>query len=595
MNELDSHQKLKEKARFLLNRAFSYLKKILTSTLTYTLLSGLLTSGLIYWMTKRDNHSTFCMQQTSSFDKNNFKNKDLSILIDKCYDEIKKYGVLEEIVYDSNSTDKFSIFINQLYVHNKINNEFIIDFTDKPLMNNIQNRQYNFNEVYVNQNNNLPKLASQIEKYLAFNKEILYKTYKQEQFVSYFNVFLILFREWDIFEYSFEQPYDTFWLEKNKQSVDTQVSLRFQNLQKILENAGKIDNRTYIFEKEDKFIIALNELFNSYKNRNNKNILIDRLIFLIALIENNEKLDRQQITNENVNDNLLSFRIIQSILYELSNYKLDDSELKKIFHEYTKIIKYRYLPYDTTNKLVQQLFAEKFGVGNSNKDELYRQLFVESYKNKTIAMDSNFITYLAIKKQVDLLMDILKFNSGDRDIKSQIFHALIISQLYHKNSIIPRVDYTDILTEMIKNEEDEELKRFFLRDSLLLNNVEIIELVIDYIKNHESYYLEELNENISSGNNFYWMSIFRYLSDSKSHWILNQQEIKKKKLDLFINIMNKIQNKENKLRLFECAIKTIEKDDIFLIEELKSIIADEKDVVVKEEMLNQFTTMKSKL
>lgn len=91
------------------------------------------------------------------------------------------------------------------------------------------------------------------------------------------------------------------------------------------------------------------------------------------------------------------------------------------------------------------------------------------------------------------------------------------------------------------------------------------------------------------------MSIFRYLADSKPSWFANQQDIKKKKLDLFINIMNGIKNQENKLRLFECAIKTLEKDDIFLIEHLKTIIFNEKDAVVKEEMLNQFTTMKSKI
>lgn len=596
MNEIDWNQQLKEKVLFILDRAFSYVKKILTSTLTYTLLSGLVTSGLIYWMTKLDNHSTFCMQQTSSFDKNNFKNKDLSILIDKCHDEIKKYGVLEEIVYDSNSTDKFSIFINQLYVHNKINNDFIIDFTDKPLMENIFSGQYNFDDIYLSERNNLQTLASQIEKYLEFNKAILYKSYEENQLLSYFNIFLILFQEGNIFIDTLEQPYDFLLLEQNHQSVDTQVSPSFLNLQKILENAGKIHKKTSSFSNKNQFIIALNELFNSYKNRDNKSLLINRLILLTALIENNEKLARHKITMEDINDNLLSFRIIQLILHELCKYHLEDTELKTIFNEYIKIIKHNYPSSpNTTNKLVQQLFAEKFAVGNSNKDELYRQLFFENYRNQTIFLHPNFITYLALKNQVDLLMNILKFNSDDRDIKSHIFHALIISQLYHKNSVIPRVDYTDILTDMIKNEEDEELKRFFLRESLLLNNVEIIELVIDYIKNNESYYLEELNESVPSRINFSLMSIFRYLADSKPSWFANQQDIKKKKLDLFINIMNGIKNQENKLRLFECAIKTLEKDDIFLIEHLKTIIFNEKDAVVKEEMLNQFTTMKSKI
>ena len=249
---------------------------------------------------------------------------------------------------------------------------------------------------------------------------------------------------------------------------------------------------------------------------------------------------------------------------------------------------------NTVDKLTHKLFTENFSVSNLNNEELFRQLFLDNYKDKKISLDSDFINYLGIKKQINLLMDITKLNNDKKEIKREIFHALMLSQAYHKEYSMNRLDPV-LLIDMIKNEQNEELQRLLLRDSLELDSIEIVEFAINYIYMNKEYYLKELNENSYLANDFYFMSVFRYLADNKIFWISKQKDINKKKFDLLINFMTQTINEENKLKLFDCVLQTIEKDDISLIEQLKVIISDEKNLILKERMLNKFTTFNTNL
>lgn len=582
-------EKLFEKAKESLNQ------EIIVPILSI-LISALLSGWLVYINTKEDNRRTGCIQAVKSFEINSYRKKDLSILVDECKDEIKKYELLEDILYDSNNTDQFSSLINQLYVNNKIDKELITDFSDKSLMKNIQNKNYNFDNVLVNTQNNLPNIDTQTAKYLQFTKEILFKSYSKEQQSNYFSLFCYLFQNDSLFSNERIDIYPSYITEEKKQTIDVQINTKLLNLQKIAENIGKIDKRKYVINSNDQFVIALAELFNSYKNRDSKTALISQLVSLSTLIEKNTKIDKSKITESNqwkyINENFYSERIIQLILLELTNYKLENKDLETIFNEYIRLINHvNPFATDIINKFVFQVFAENFKTGSSKNEELYRKLFLKNYQNKKITLNQELIKYLAIKKQVNLLFDILKTNSKDKELKKQIFLAIITSHRLN-SSIFPNVDYSNILIDLIKNEKDEEVRRIFLRDSLMTNNVEIIEYAIEYININRFLYLKELNDGKYLGNDFYFMSIFRYLSDSKPLWVAKQQDIKKKKLNLFIDFMKNTKNRESKLRLLDNAINIIEKNDIFLIEQLREVIYNQNDLVLKQEMLNKLTAIK---
>lgn len=573
----------------LLEKAKESLKQEIIVPILSVLISALLSGWLVYINTKEDNRRTGCIQAVKSFEINSYRKKDLSILVDECKDEIKKYELLEDILYDSNNTDQFSSLINQLYVHNKIDEELITDFSDKSLMKNIQNENYNFDNTLGNTRNNLPTLDAQLTQYLQFTKEILFKSYSKEQQTNYFILLAYLFYNDQLFtnEYSSRQE---------KRSIDVQLDTRLLNLQKVIENTGKIDKRKWVVEGQNKFDNAIVELYNSYKNKDNKAVLINQLVMFSTEIEKNIKTNKSKMTEENqkkyINDFFNSERIIQLTLYELAKYKLDKKELETIFSEYIRIINYTY-PFtkDRVNKLIAKLFIKNSMISITSNEELYRQLFLKNYQNKKITLNQELINYLAINKQVALLLDILKTSSKDAELKRQIFLAIIMSQQINSSNF-PNVDYSDILIDLIKNEKNEELRRILLRDSLMTNSVNIIEYAIEYINENKSFYLKELDDCNYLGSDFYFMSIFRYLSDSKPSWIAKQQDIKKKKLDLFIDFMQKTQNKESKLRLIDNAINIIEKDDIFLIEQLREIIYKQSNLVLKQEMISKLTAIK---
>lgn len=573
------------------NQLIEKIKKIPIAIILSSLLSGGGAGWIIYSQTKEDNRKSWCRQEIKSLDINSYRDKDLSIMYKECKEEIKEFELFEDILFNSNDINKFSSFINQMYVNDKIDEKTIIDFSNKALFKKIRNEKYNFDNNLVNTQNNLPPLDPQITKYLQFTKEILFKSHenKDEQLSNYFYIFIILFKKDDLFSYP-DVPSYNYLLKYKNEFTDIEENKKLLDLQKILRNFGKENKQKIIINSKDEFIIALTELFNSYKERDSKIILINRLSFLIKLLEKNENIDKSLITNENqwqyINEKFYAEKIIQLILYELYNYKLEDSELKFIFNEYVKLNK---LMIKTMDRLTYRLFTENFSVSSLNNEELFRQLFFDNYKDKKISLNSDFINYLGIEKQINLLMDITKLDNDKKEIKREIFHALMLSQAYHKNSSMNRVDPV-LLIDIIKNEQNEELQRLLLRDSLELDSIEIVEFAINYINTNKEYYLKELNENPYLSNDFYFMSVFSYLSNNKIFWISKQKEINKKKFDLFINFMTQTINEENKLKLFDCVLQTIEKNDISLIEQLKLIISDEKNPILKERMINKFTT-----
>lgn len=577
------------------NQLIEKIKKIPIAIILSSLLSGGGAGWIIYSQTKEDNRKSWCRQEIKSLDINSYRDKDLSIMYKECKEEIKEFELFEDVLFNSNDINKFSSFINQMYVNDKIDEKTIIDFSNKALFKKIRNEKYNFDNNLVNTQNNLPPLDPQITKYLQFTKEILFKSHEdiQEQLSNYFEIFIILFKKENLFPYYSIPSYNDV-LKNNYEFNDIEENKKLLDLQKILRNFGKENKQKIIINSKDEFIIALTELFNSYKERDSKIILINRLSFLVKLLEKNENIDKSLITNENqwqyINEKFYAEKIIQLILSELYNYKLEDSELKLIFNEYINLNKYldKFM-INTVDRLTHKLFTENFSVSSLNNEELFRQLFFDNYKDKKISLNSDFINYLGIEKQINLLMDITKLDNDKKEIKLEIFHALMLSQAYHKNSSMNRVDPV-LLIDIIKNEQNEELQRLLLRDSLELDSIEIVEFAINYINTNKEYYLKELNENPYLSNDFYFMSVFRYLSDNKIFWISKQKEINKKKFDLFINFMTQTINEENKLKLFDCVLQTIEKNDISLIEQLKLIISDEKNPILKERMINKFTT-----
>lgn len=466
------------------------IRKIPIAIILSSLLSGGGAGWVIYSQTKEDNRKSWCRQEIKSLDINSYRDKDLSIMYKECKEEIKEFELFEDILFNSNDINKFSSFINQMYVNNRIDEKTIIDFSNKALFERIRNEKYNFDNNLVNTQNNLPPLDPQIAKYLQFTKEILFKSHGdiQEQLSNYFEIFIILFKKEDLFPYSSIPSYN-YLLKNNNEFNDISENKKLLDLQKILRNFGKENKQKIIINSKDEFIIALTELFNSYKERDSKIILINRLSFLVKLIEKNANIDKKLITNENqwqyINERLYAERIIQLILSELYNYKLEESELKLIFNEYINLNKYlgKFM-INTVDKLTHKLFTENFSVSNLNNEELFRQLFLDNYKDKKISLDSDFINYLGIKKQINLLMDITKLNNDKKEIKREIFHALMLSQAYHKEYSMNRLDPV-LLIDMIKNEQNEELQRLLLRDSLELDSIEIVEFAINYIYIYE--------------------------------------------------------------------------------------------------------------
>lgn len=563
------------------------LKNIPIGMIISTLFSGLIVSGVIYYETKKDTHNAWCIQEVKNFNYNLFGKKDLAILIDKCKEQVIKYEMLDDTLSSTQNIDKFSSVINQLYIHNKINDTFITDFTDKALFKKLLNSNYNFDNTWVNKSNNLPILDIEINRYLQFTKTILFKKYESKQISNYFFLFVYLFREDEFFTNKYVPLYLNHFKEE-KQNIEFKVNQKFEDLIEIVNNSGKIDKNEIIIDSNDEFIIALKILFNSYKNRNKK----EELILLLSEMTNNIKkvseIGNSIINNENqvniFNTRFFSEKILQLLWHELRNYELDKSDLSKIFKEYLMINNYIDVVHQRLSyKLLYNLFDTNF---NSNTN-LFNELFFESYLNKEINLNKELLNYLAMKKQVPLLLNILDSKNLTQNLKRDIFIAILVGQKQNPYSF----DYEKILIKLVKNEKNQELQKIMLNDLLSFNKVEVVEYAIDFIKKNETYYLKELNNSNYFSHGIYYESIFGLLSENKPLWEDKKQEIREKKFQLFIKFLSKMENRQNKLIMLEYILSFIS-DDIFLIEELKKQIQKQKDPILKREMIKKLSEIK---
>jgi len=554
-------------------------KNIPFSIILSTLFSGFLVSSVIYYLTKLDDKQTWCNQEVKNFDIQKYNKKDLSILIHECKDELIKFKLLENILFDSNDTDKLSSITNQLYIDKTIDNKFITNFSDKTLMDYIKNSNYNFDNTLVNTRNNLPTLDKKITNYLQFTKDILFNSYSIEQEKNYFHLLLIIFQHETHLLYDKKTP--TFNIPLIKYTTYEPILNEYLvNTKNICQNIGKTDKKKLIVNSEDLLYISLSELYNSYKLKNNKSILINKLILLSNLIEKNKKVTTN-VGWDIFNETFYAYRIIQLILHELNDYSLNQKELKRIFKEYEKIVKTTdHILIGTTHKLIYNLFKDDFMKNKSNFLELYNDLFLNTYKTNSTILQNEFINYLAINKHVDLLLKIMKL-SNDKNIKKEVFHSIINSQKINDY----RVDYLDLIMKIIEDEKKFDEKKFLVRDSLELNNVEIVEFSINFINKNKEHYIKELNNEQYAGNDFYYYSIFSYLAESKPLWVAKQAHIKQIKVNLFLDFLFKIDNKNNKLNLMRMIVSTIKKDDIYLIDKVRKVILKENDNLLKNKMI----------
>ncbi len=272
----------------------------------------------------------------------------------------------------------------------------------------------------------------------------------------------------------------------NRQSHNLEINPQFTNLQKIINNVGNVEQKKlqikFELQQDDRFAMALNELYVSYMNKNSKNILINKLNLFSTLIANNIKRNNINMTQansiKNINEIFYSEKIIQLILHELATYKLNDQELKTIFSEYARIINFiNIFNQDITSKLVHKLFI--------HNNDLYNHLFLENYKNLQNTLSSEFISYLGIYEQITLL-NILKINNKDEKLKKNIFNAILGDCLSHQNTIyFGEGDSINIIINLIKEERNQELQKTFLRRALLINDYKISELAIEYINKYK--------------------------------------------------------------------------------------------------------------
>lgn len=569
-------------------------KTILNSVLITSLVSGLGASLLIYILTISNNQKNWCRQEIKSFDYNNYTKKELSMLIQECKDGIKTYGLLEDTLYNSNDTQKFSSIINELYVNGKIDNDFITSFSDEPLIKKINNPNYNFSNRNLYLKNNLPELNKQIEKYLTFTKEILFKSYTNEQQAMYYSVFITLFRGDSLLTNQEVPQFNIYDIESRP--IEPKLNRNLLHLHTILENLGKIDKRKFKIESDDKFVLSVAVLFNSYRHKDNKTDLINEVSKLSKIIENNMNREKiGKISNKQWMDNIgragAATKIMELILAELANYNLSETELKKLFNSYHKALIYQPMK-QILNKLIHKLFTDDILADRNDAKKLYTQLFLKHLqKDYFFGIKREFITYLAIKENTEILQTLLNTFKDDEDFKRKVLHSLVVAHIISRKDSYNILEYEDFIIEIIESEHNEKAKRFLIRDSLVLKDVKVIDYAINYIKENKKHYIKELNETTYHGHQFHFYSIFRYLADSKPSWVAKQKDIKEKKFNLYNEFIHAAKNKESKLYLVDATTSFITKDDIFLVEKLKKTIQKEKDKILQEKMLKELNTI----
>ncbi len=552
------------------------------------LTSSTATAYIIYINTKKDNQKSWCTGEIKAFDINNYETKDLFILVNQCKEVVLEYGLLEDILFHSKDINKFSKTINTLYLNNKIDNEFISLFSDNALSNNMNNPYYNLDSELSKKPNNIQKIEDKISKYLLFTKEITYKSYTSEQYSIYFYILFTLFK------------HDIFLIENKKTPVLDLLNIRDSNyntinpvssndllyLQKICYNIKDVVKREdFLIDSEDIFILTLADIFNSYINKNNKQVLLDKYIKLSKLILKNISTDLSE-TNENyqwkyINEVFYSGKLILLILQELATYNLNQEELKVVFNEYSLTIdKIDIFYQEIMHKLVYQLFTDDFNYQRNNNEKLYTQLFMNNFHDTPTIHNTELLKYFAINNNIYLVLKSLELSKNDSNLRRDILHAIILSQQINTY----RVDYIDVVFDIIDNEQDEKSKLLLIRDSLVLNEPKVIDYAIKHIEANRKYYIDELNNTNYYDGDFYTYSIFSYLARSKTSWVSKKYTMKKKKLKLILSFIEQINNNDNKLYLYKELLSFIDKDDFDLFNLIKQSIQKENNKVLQNKL-----------
>lgn len=538
------------------------IKNIFRSVFIVSITSGLIASIVIYFLSKADAKKAWCTQEVKSFQFDKYNKKDLAILIEECEDVVINYKLLEDILYESNNTDKFSSTINQLYVDKKIDESLILDFSDTSLSNYLNNTNYNFDNVLVNTKNNLPTLQEKISKYLRFTKEILFDTYTDIQQEKYFHILLYLFRQEiliddvDIDQNTIYDLPQTHWSDGIPKLNNEIIAL-----QKICQKVGRANGKETIVKTDDLFINTLMNLFNSYKEKNNK----------VKLLNNFNTLSSQILTYQTnlnktspklLNEFFLLMVIYPLVLDELTSYNFKQKELTNIFNEYKTISKMiGSINRNTVNKLIYKLFK------NNDKVNLYNQLILDNLETGLIVIDTQLVYFFAVNDNIDILNSLLTKNNLVE--KRTILHAVIIEQKQN-----PYFGYSDIniVKKIIESEEDFDKKSLLIRDALLIDNSEITEIAINHIEENKNFYLQELNKKSYTPYTFNFSSIFASLAKSNTY----DSILKKRKASLFFDLLQKTVNKENRIYLLKAVKGFIGNDDVSLIIELERIIQSDQ-------------------
>ena len=561
------------------------IKSFLESNIISGLIVGIIVGLVLYFLDKTYSKKIWCTQETKSFQKEDYQKKDLAILLDECSDTIKKYEVLENILYDSNNTDKFSSVINRLYVNSKIDKEQITDFTDISLNNFFKNSNYNFDNVLVNTKNNLPTLEDKIAKYLSFTKDILFTSYSGTQQETYFYIFLYLFKHTSLLnniEIN-QNIYNRF--EGKSSNGGIKLNSDFIYLQKICKRVGRTQSREIIINSKNIINTTLMDLFNSYKTKNKKDILLKDLKSISSKILNFKDIVKSPKKDyiEHVYNIMTYAKLYPLILHELAYYKLDDNTLKEIFNNsknVNKIIHSFIFDDNLIHKLIFRMFNGDMRI-ITDKTELYNKLMVEAYKKGDITINQQLMSYFAIHQNKELLNELLKFKKDNLEIKRSILHSFIIGQKL--NDYYGYTDTLDSIQKIINKEEKFENKSILLRDSLLLNNNELIKIALKHIKDNRDYYLKELNEESYTKTEFYYNSIFSYLAQTRP----SKKYLMEEKISLFFDFLQNISNNENKIHLLSAIQTFLNKDSITQKTQLKKLIKKEKDIALRQEMLSK--------
>ena len=552
------------------------------------LIVGLIVGVVLYFLDKEYSKKVWCTQEIKSFNYSNYNKKDLNILIDTCEDEVDKYNLLEELLYDYNNTNKFSSIINELYVNGKIKHDLIMGL-DKKIGHYLSNPNYNYNNVYANSRNNLPILEKIISKYLQFTKNIIYTAYTKKQQERYYQILLYIFKNKTLIENTIIQEYMLYdsseeYFTRGELKIDTNLMY----IQEICKQIGKTSSNIQV-DTESKDIVdkTLIHLFNSYKSIDNKKNLLEDLRQLTSRILAIKKLVGKIPDDayfEKVSKLFYYARLYPLILDELSSYTLENEILIGIFNDYVKINKILtsfIADGNIINKLIFRLFNRDIGVTDS-KIILYNKLMITSYKKGATTIDNQLIYFFGINNN-DILKKLLKIKTLPIDFKKAILHSIVIRKkvtFYYGYG-----DSINIIKKILSEEKNFNNKNLLMRDILLFkSNDELINISLNYIEKNEDYYINELNEEAYDANKFHFYSIFSYMGQTKP----NKKSLRLRILNMFFHVFQKTSNTDNKIYLLSSIQIFLGKNDISSKIKLKKLIEKERNREAREVMLLKF-------